>query len=211
MKNAALYLRVSTESQDFERQKDELMNLATNDGCKVCFVFCEKISGMNNERPEFLRLQKLTKNDIDVIYVWEISRLSRKAYKMLEVCEEFANKGICIISKKENIRTLDDGKWNVLARMSLGLFASMAQNEVETLKERMMSGKRNKLKNGTMCYTAVAPYGYRQVDKKLVIDKTEADIVRKIFDMYLDGYSIMELTDLLVFRRFLQQYLDIKK
>lgn len=33
MKNAALYLRVSTEGQDFERQKDELMNLATSDGC----------------------------------------------------------------------------------------------------------------------------------------------------------------------------------
>lgn len=192
---AALYLRVSTNKQDYERQKRELIDYATKDSCEIKYIFEEKGSGLNNERPEFKKLQLLTNDDVDRIYIWEMSRISRRAYKMLQVCEEFAEKKISIYAKKENLHTLeDDGKWNTLAKLTLGLFASMAQTEIDTIKERTISGKRDKVSTGQISYTTNPPLGYKIIDKKLVIDEETVDKVRQIFNLYLEGYSFNQLS-----------------
>ena len=51
MKDAAIYLRVSTIQQDYNRQKNELIELVTRDGYNIKYIFEEKISGRNDERP----------------------------------------------------------------------------------------------------------------------------------------------------------------
>ena len=190
MKQAAIYLRVSTDQQNYDRQKNELLDFCENNQLDVKYIFEEKESGRKDNRPEFKRLCELTRDDIQVVVVWEISRLSRKAYMILKVAEDFAQKGISIYALKERLMTLeDDGSWNSTAKLVLGLFASMAQSELETLKDRVMSGKKNKILSGEMDYTFKAPYGYGRTNGKLIIKEDEAEQVRKMFDMYVYGHK----------------------
>ena len=67
----AIYSRVSTEQQDYSKQTNELKDYAKRNGIEVVYVFEEKESGFNNNRPEFEKLRKLTKQDIDIILVWK--------------------------------------------------------------------------------------------------------------------------------------------
>ena len=110
---AAIYSRVSTENQDFSRQTIELKAFAKSLGYEVIYVFEEKESGFNNEREEFGKLKQLTKEDIDIVLVWEFSRLSRRAIYLQQTVRDFTDKGVCIYSKKEGLYTLDsNGKEN---------------------------------------------------------------------------------------------------
>ena len=190
MKQVALYLRVSTNQQDYDRQKKELLDYCKRNQWKVKHIFEEKESGRKDDRPEFRRLCELTRDDIQVVVVWEISRLSRKAYMILKVAEEFAQKGISIYALKENLMTLEeDGSWNSTAKLVLGLFASMAQTELETLRDRSLSGKKNKILSGEMDYTFKPPYGYRRTNGKLVIKEDEAEQIKKMFDLFVNGHK----------------------
>ena len=89
---AAIYSRVSTDQQDYSKQTEELKDYAQRNGIEVVYVFEEKESGFNNDRPEFEKLRKLTKQDIDIILVWEISRLSRRSIYLQQQIEDFTNK-----------------------------------------------------------------------------------------------------------------------
>ena len=102
----AIYSRVSTEQQDYSKQTNELKDYAKRNGIEVVYVFEEKESGFNNNRPEFEKLRKLTKQDIDIILVWEISRISRRAIYLQQQVQEFTDKGICIYAKKDGFSTL---------------------------------------------------------------------------------------------------------
>lgn len=188
MKQAAIYLRVSTDQQNYDRQKNELLDYCKRNQLDVKYIFEEKESGRKDDRPEFQKLCELTRDEIQVVVVWEISRLSRKAYMIMKVADDFAQKGISIYALKEKLMTLeDDGSWNSTAKLVLGLFASMAQTELETLKDRVMSGKKNKILSGEMDYTFKPPYGYSRANGKLVIKKDEAEEIRKMFDLYAYG------------------------
>lgn len=190
MKQVALYLRVSTNQQDYDRQKQELKAYCKRNRLHIKYIFEEKESGRKDDRPEFKRLCELTSDDIQLVVVWEISRLSRKAYMILKVAEEFAQKGISIYALKENLMTLEnDGSWNSTAKLVLGLFASMAQTELETLRDRSLSGKKNKILSGELDYTFKAPYGYGKNKGKLVINEEEAEQVRKLFDLFVYGHK----------------------
>ena len=190
MKQVALYLRVSTNQQDYERQKQELEAYCKRNRLHIKYKFEEKESGRKDDRPEFKKLCELTSEDIQLVVVWELSRLSRKAYMILKVAEEFYQKGISIYSLKENLSTLqDDGNWNPLALMSLTIYAGMAQSELDTIRERSLSGKKHKMLAGDLDYTFKPPYGYRKNKGKLVVDEDEAEQIRRMFEMYVDGHK----------------------
>ena len=190
MKQVALYLRVSTNQQDYDRQKQELMTCCKRNRWHIKYVFEEKESGRKDDRPEFKRLCELTRDDIQLVVVWEISRLSRRAYMIMKVAEDFAQKGISIFSMKENFMTLqDDGSWNPIAQFGLGIYATVAQSELNTIRERSLSGKKHKMLSGELDYTFKAPYGYSKNKGKLVVNEEEAEQVRKMFDLFVYGHK----------------------
>lgn len=183
-------MRVSTNQQDYDRQKQELVALCKRNRWHIKYVFEEKESGRKDDRPEFQKLCALTKDDIQMVVVWEISRLSRRAYMIMKVAEDFAQKGISIYCLKENYTTLqDDGNWNPNALMSLTLFAGWAQSELNNIRERSLSGKKHKMLSGELDYTFKAPYGYGKNKGKLVINEEEAEQVRKLFDLFVYGHK----------------------
>ena len=190
MKRASIYLRVSTQNQDYERQRNEIIAYCNANQYEIVKVFEEKISGAKDDRPQFNELCSLEKKDVDCIIVWEISRLGRKLTTVIKAVEDFKDKGINVISLKEHFELFErDGKVSPSSMIMMSLFSTMAVIERENIMERSKSGKINKMKDGTLIYTDTAPYGYRIVDKKLVICQEEAEIVRSIYNEYINGFS----------------------
>ena len=79
LKTAACYIRVSTDKQEYDRQLNELKMYAKKEKIKIAYIFEEKESGFNSARPEYNKLMNLTKDQIDIVLIWELSRLSRKS------------------------------------------------------------------------------------------------------------------------------------
>ena len=195
MSNAAIYLRVSTADQDYERQRIELEALAKSRGDNVKYVFEEKKSAVlsMDTREELTKMRQLTKDDVDIIYLWDITRLSRRSIDFINLVYEFANKGICLYFKDKNIITLDeDGNINAMASIYLYMLGIFAQMDAENLKAKMKSGKEKSLLDGNS-YTSNAPFGYYLDNKKLYIKEDEAELIRMMYDLYIDGKTLNEI------------------
>ena len=196
----AIYSRVSTEIQDYGKQTDELKDYAARNDIEVKYIFEEKVSGFKDDRTEFQKLEKLTKNDIDIILVWELSRLSRRSIFIQQTVKNFANKGICIFTKKEGLYTLnDDGTENKNAMFTIGVISMIAEQEIETLKERTISSKRRYILKEGHSYTPIAPYGYNynSTTKQLTINEDEAKVIRRMYQLSIDGVSTNRISKIL--------------
>lgn len=163
-----LFSRVSTNVQDYERQVNELTNLAQNNGWIIAGSFAEKISGAkkNSERTELLHMiEFIEKNKVDKVLVSELSRLGRDTLQVLEVIEMLNGKGISLYIQNYNIETLTkEGKVNPMSQFLITILAEVARMERKTIKERMDSGYRNYRANGG---TVGRKLGYRKSNEQI--------------------------------------------
>jgi len=197
MKKSAIYLRVSTTDQDYERQEVELKLFAESRGYEIGYIFEEKKSGVldMDTREELTKMRQLTRADVECIFVWDITRLSRKAFDFISLVNEFSNKGICIHFKDKDIKTLDDdGKMNAMASIYLYMLGVFAQMDAENLKAKFKSGKENALRKG-QSYTSNAPFGYDLKNKHLYVNESEAEFVKLAFELYHDGKDTQYIAD----------------
>ena len=82
-----IYSRVSTNTQDYQRQVDELNLYSQRMGYDVVGDFMEKVSGgkKNEERPELMNMISFVKeNEVDKVLCWEMSRLGRNTLEVLK-------------------------------------------------------------------------------------------------------------------------------
>ena len=149
---AVIFARVSTNQQEYDRQINELMALATNKGWSVEAVFSEKISGAkaNSERAELLNMVVYVEaNAVNKVLVTELSRLGRDTLQVLEVIEMLNSKGISLYIQNYNIETLtDEGKVNPMSQFLITILAEVARMERKTIRERVASGYANYRSNG---------------------------------------------------------------
>jgi site-specific DNA recombinase len=198
MKKAAIYLRVSTSDQNYDRQEIELRQLASALGYEVKYVFEEKKSAVlkMDTREQLSEMRKLTNKDVDRIFIWDITRLSRRAIDFISLINEFADKGICLHFKDKNIITLEeDGSLNVLTGMYLYLLGVFAQMDAENLKAKMKSGKEAALLKGNS-YTNNPPFGYELRNKHLYINEDEAKYVKMAYELYREGKDTQYIADM---------------
>ena len=196
----AIYSRVSTEIQDYGKQTDELKEFAARNNIDVRYTFEEKVSGLKDDRIEFQKLERLTKEDIDIVLVWELSRLSRRSIFIQQVVKDFATKGISVFTKKEGLYTLnDDGTENRNAMFTIGVISMIAEQEIETIKERTLSSKRRYILKEGRSYTPSAPYGYdyNSTSKQLTINEDEAEVIRKMYQLSIEGVSTNRISKIL--------------
>ena len=191
MKKAVIYSRVSTLEQDYTSQTNELKKEAESQGYEVTHIYEEKESGFVDERPELTKVLNLTKEDTDAVFVWEISRLSRRTVMVLSTIEEVEKKGILIYAKNENYRSWNEkGKKDSTSKLVLTLYASIAEAEALKFKERVKRGKRHRVLVEKKSYCNLSVFGYdKDENGRLVINEEEAAIVRDLFEKALDGYS----------------------
>ena len=186
MKAAVIYGRVSTQDQDTDRQIYELEEYANKEGFTIVKSFVEKITGKKDarERQEFeSMLAYIKENSISQIYSWELSRVGRSTIDINQNIKVFRDAGINIYIKKENINTeVNDAN----TQLQLNILASLAEYELETIKARTVSGTYNSIRKGGVGSGSIKQFGYKKDNGKLVIDESEAAVIREICDLYLN-------------------------
>ena len=196
---AIIYIRVSTEAQDYDRQLLDLQKDAAQFGYDVVGVYKDKDSGYLDSRPDFDRLKLLTREDTDFIMVWELSRLYRKSIELQAIVRHFTERGLMLFSHKENFYTHDSrGVENPSYKMVLAFMSLIIEQEVPTMKARMKAGRDYKIIKEGQAYTGAIPHGYAiDSNKKLVIYPESAKTVQRIFQLSADGYSHVRIAKLL--------------
>ena len=192
-KRVAAYVRVSTDNeeqlQSFQSQKEYYQNLiAKNKDWVLVEIYAdEAITGTKTEKRDgFLKMINDGVNGlIDIVLTKSISRFSRNLVDTLHYVRLLKEKGVTVIFEKENINTS-----TMESEMQLALLSTLAQNEVESLSSNVKLGLKMKMRRGEMMgFNGCLGYDYHPEDKTLTINEQEADTVRLIYDMYLDGYG----------------------
>ncbi len=140
---AVIYSRVSSLTQDYERQVINLKTVAQKKGWRVRRTFQEKISGTikSGSRTEFKSLMEyIDKTPVQVIMVSEISRLGRRVVDVLNFVELLHEKGIALYIQQFNMLTMENGKENPVAKMLLQMLSIGAEMENNQRKIRQLEG-----------------------------------------------------------------------
>jgi site-specific DNA recombinase len=207
MKKCAIYVRVSTAlgKQDYTRQTSELTEIAKRDGYtdENIIQYADTISGYKFEERDELNnlLNEIRENPklYECIYISEISRLGRKPRNTRNIIEELIDLKVPIYVQSLNQRTIDEkGERNGYISVSLQLMLEIADMEAATFKLRSRSGRIQKVKEGKVGGGKYYPYGYKKgADKYLVIDEEEIEVIKKIFNLYSDGFGIRAISHIL--------------
>ena len=150
MDQVVLLCRVSTASQDYERQVAELTEFCQRADWQVVRVFANKVSGKLpvEQRPEILEMLDYVRvNQINKVVVLEISRLGRNTLEALKVIQMLNEAGVSLYIKNYNLETLDqNGKVNPIASLICTILLEISQMERLTIIERMASGRDQYIK-----------------------------------------------------------------
>jgi DNA invertase Pin-like site-specific DNA recombinase len=201
MKPVLIYGRISTESQDYMRQVEELKAYAEERKWEVKGIYTDIESGAvkGEDRNGFNDMLNFIEiNIVDTILVWELSRIGRRTIDVLSNIQKFNEKKINVFAKKEGLNSLNpDKSVNPTTSLLLTILSGFATNERDTIKQRMQSGLIRKVSMGASGSGKIKAYGFESVDKKLVINKDEVEIVKKIFNIYLEGFGTLQISNYL--------------
>ncbi len=192
-KTAAIYIRVSTDAQreegySIDAQKEMLTAYCVSKGIKKYDYYIDGgFTGSNIDRPALTRLIDDIKNDkISCVIVYKLDRLSRSQKDTLFLIEDIFNpKGVDFVSLNESMDTSTP-----LGRLMLGILSAFAQLERENIRERTSMGMKERVKNGYWMGGGRVPFGYDyDSESGILVPNQDADTVRKVYELYLKGYS----------------------
>lgn len=198
-RKVAIYGRVSTEH---EAQLSALENqlqwyddqVRYHPNWTVCERYIDEgITGTQaKKRPAFLHMIEDAKNGkFDLIVTREVCRFARNVVDTLVVTRELKGIGVEVFFIDDNIWTMDgDGE------LRLSLMATLAQEESRKTSERVKAGQKISRDNGVL-YGNGNILGYDRVGETYVINEEQAETVRMIFDLYLQGYGSMKIAGIL--------------
>ena len=129
MSNVA-YVRVSTVEQNTDRQFADF----EKQGIEIDKVFEEKVSGKDRERPKLQAMIEYVREG-DTVYIESYSRLARNTRDLLNIVHELEEKGVTVVSLKENFDTSTPQ-----GRLMLTFMQGIAQFERDLIKERQAEG-----------------------------------------------------------------------
>lgn len=196
--NVAIYTRVSTVEQARDGYSLAAQEKLLREYCKmkkydVIEVYSDEgISGGTIEkRPGMNKLlEDARMNKFDIILVWKLTRFSRSLKDILNTCDELEKIGIYLESYSESF----DSK-TPAGRLTRGLLGLVGQFEREVLSENVSMGLNERAMRGL--HTCTNILGYEIISKnELAINKKEAELVRFLFNTYLERKSLLELEQL---------------
>jgi DNA invertase Pin-like site-specific DNA recombinase len=142
-KHVAMYLRVSTRSQDLASQEPDLKRWAAAQAEPVEW-YRDKFTGKTMDRPGWNRLDKaLQAGKVASIVVWRLDRLGRTTAGVAALCDDLRERKINLVSLKEGFDLATPG-----GRLMANVLASMAQYETEVRAERVYAGLEVARENG---------------------------------------------------------------
>lgn len=190
----ALYCRVSTDEQAKEGFSLDAQKEVLTAYCKVRgwddykFFVDDGYTGSNIERPGLKRvLYAIQRGQIEHVVVMKLDRLSRSQKDTLYLIEDvFQKHSVGFHSTKESLDTSSP-----MGKLMIGILSSFAQFERETLIERVTMGRRQRFNQG-IWYGGRVPFGYDWDIKaqRLVINPSQAALVKEVYRRYLQGGSL---------------------
>lgn len=200
-KRVAAYARVSTDSDEqlssYEAQVDFYTRyINSNPEWKFVFVYTDEgISGTNTKKRDgFNRMiADALSGKIDLILTKSISRFARNTVDSLVAVRKLKKKGVEVYFEKENIYTLD-AKGEVL----ITIMSSLAQEESRSISENVTWGIHKNMKDGKISLAYKHFLGYKKgKNNRPEIVEEEAEIIRKIYSLYLEGKTIRNIAQYL--------------
>lgn len=200
-KRVAAYARVSTDSDEQLSSYEAQVNFYTryikgNPEWEFVFVYTDEgISGTNiKKRDGFNRMvADALEGKIDLILTKSISRFARNTVDTLTTVRRLKEKGVEVYFEKENIYTLD-AKGEVM----ITIMSSLAQEESRSISENVTWGKRKSMEDGKVSMPYKSFLGYEKGEDGLPkIVEAEAEIVRRIYGLFLSGSTVRMIADLL--------------
>lgn len=193
-KRVGIYCRVSTNSADqlksLTAQVSALTRLtAVNPKWLLVDVYIDIASSKTgSSRKEFSRmLQDCKSRDIEIILTKSISRFGRDTVEILDALNQLRILGVRVIFEQEVLDTADTNN-----DLMISIIESIAQAENESRSDNIKWGIKQRAAQGTSKLYKRKCYGYfNDVDGNLVIDEKEAKNVRMIFNLYLQGKSVL--------------------
>ena len=191
----AAYCRVSTDMEIQQRSLDIQIDafnqiIREHPGWELAGIYADKgISGTQvKHREEFKRMIEDAKaGKIQYILAKSISRFARNTVDVLTYVRELKECGVSVFFEKEK---LDTG--NATSEFLLSIFAANAQEEIISLSNNLKVGRRMRAASGIAQWTHL--FGYRRTENdEWVIEESEAEIVRRIFQEYIEGSSLPEI------------------
>lgn len=196
-KVTGIYIRVSTEDQAREgfslpEQEKRLKAMCEYKGYEIYKVY--KDAGISaktgNHRPAFEELKEDIKNKkCNTIVVLKLDRLTRSVYDWENIIKFLDENNAYLDCANDDINTT-----NANGRMVARLLTTVSQNEIERTSERTKIGLAGAIKVGNI--PNKAPFGYKHVNKKLVIDPLKKDEVIRIFNLYYEGNSYQTISNI---------------
>ena len=193
------YARVSSDSDEQLNSLDNQISYYENFIKKnkvwtfVPGYIDEGLSGISTKkRKHFNEMIDDAKSGMfDLIITKEISRFARNTLDSLQYTRELLGLGVGVFFQNDNINTLDED-----AELRLTIMSSIAQDELRKLSSRIKFGHQQAIKSNVVLGNSRI-FGYKKEDKHLVIDETQAPMVRDLFRLYATGeYSMKQLEKL---------------
>lgn len=193
----ALYTRVSTDYQFEEGYSLEAQEEKLKKWCELKDYNSFKVysdggwSGSNIKRPKMQEMiEDIKRNKIKAVVVYKLDRLSRSQKDTLYLLEDvFIPNNVDFISLNENFDTSTS-----YGRAMIGILSVFAQLERENIRERTRMGMYERVKEGYWMGGAAIPFGYDyDANNDILVPNENADDVRAIFKLYIEGYSTTQL------------------
>ena len=191
---AIAVLRVSTDRQEIEDQRDELYSFIKANGySEIIPIEAVGASAIKMDDRYLYMVQSIKKaiqedSEINAVFVWELSRLGRNEMVLMEFKEFFIKNHIQFVCKNPSMKLLnDDGSLNSGMELAFSLFATMSKQEMEEKKARFRRARISMLKKGQYIGGHTIKFGYKVVDGFFEPDEEESEIVKNIFYEYSTG------------------------
>lgn len=198
-------IRASTEQQETESQKKELVDYCITKGfaveemafIEVAGASARKLNDKYIQMLEDIKATLLSSPTINAVALWHLNRLGRVESKLHEMKEFFVTNKIQVYCKNPDFTLLDDnGNESAAGGIAFSVYASMVKYETDEMFAKMNRGRERNKANGIFAGGKIK-FGYTlDATKHFIINEDEAKTIRLIFELYATGkYSFYTLVE----------------
>ena len=180
-----VFTSMQVEGYSLDAQKDKLRKYADYQEMSIVGEYSDEgKSGKSVEgRPQFKQMLvdiESGKDNVDYVLVFKLSRFGRNAADVLSSLQKMQDYGVNLICVEDGIDSSKDA-----GKLMISVLSAVAEIERENILVQTMEGRRQKARedrwNG-----GFAPYGYQLVNGELIIAEDEAEIIRIIYDKFVN-------------------------